>query len=108
VLNFLAENYTRQVRLEEVAAVTGLSRFRVAHLVKECTGKTILQHIKRLRIQKARICLEETSKDFADIAYELGFADQSHFIRHFREVIGVTPARYRRASKSPPEEKGSP
>lgn len=107
VLNFLAENYTRHVRLEEVAAVTGLGRFRVAHLVKECTGKTILQHIKRLRIQKARTWLEETSKDFADIAYELGFADQSHFIRHFREVIGVTPARYRRASKSPPEEKGS-
>jgi len=107
VLNFLAENYTRIVRLEEVAAVTGLSRFRVAHLVKECTGKTILQHLKRLRIQKARTWLEETSKDFADIAYELGFADQSHFIRHFREVIGVTPARYRRASKSPPEEKGS-
>jgi two-component system, response regulator YesN len=108
VLNFLAENYTRIVRLEEVAAVTGLSRFRVAHLVKECTGKTILQHLKRLRIQKARTWLEETNKDFADIAYELGFADQSHFIRHFREVIGVTPARYRRASKTLPEDQGAP
>jgi AraC family transcriptional regulator len=68
----------------------------VAHLVKECTGKTIQQHIRRLRIQKARTWLEETDKDFADIAHELGFSDQSHFIRHFRDVTGLTPARYRR------------
>jgi two-component system, response regulator YesN len=96
VLEFLSKNYTRTIRLEEAAALAGLSRFRVAHLVKECTGKTILQHVKRLRIQKARAWLEETDKDFAAIAYELGFSDQSHFIRHFRDVTGLTPARYRR------------
>lgn len=96
ILEFLAENCTRTVRLEEAAEAAGLSKFRVAHLVKECTGKTVLQHIRRLRIQKARAWLEETDKDFADIAYELGFADQSHFIRHFREVTGLTPAQYRR------------
>jgi two-component system, response regulator YesN len=97
ILQFLGDNYTRNVRLDEVAALAGLSRFRAAHLVKECTGKTILQHVKKLRIQKARTWLEETDKDFVQIAYELGFADQSHFIRHFREVTGLTPARYRRS-----------
>jgi AraC-like DNA-binding protein len=96
ILQFLAENYTRNIRLDEAAALVGLSRFRVAHLVKDCTGKTVRQHIKRLRIQQARAWLEETDKDFAQIAYELGFADQSHFTRHFRDVAGVTPARYRR------------
>ena len=96
VLEFLSKNYTRKIRLDEAAALAGLSRFRVAHVVKECTGKTILQHVKRLRIQKARAWLEETNKDFAEIAYELGFSDQSHFIRHFRDVTGLTPARYRR------------
>jgi AraC-like DNA-binding protein len=96
VLEFLSQHYTRTIRLDEAAAQAGLSRFRVAHLVKECTGKTIQQHIKRLRIQKARTWLEETDKDFADIAHELGFSDQSHFIRHFRDVTGLTPARYRR------------
>ena len=96
VLEFLSKNYTRKIRLEEAAALAGLSRFRVAHVVKECTGKTLLQHVKRLRIQKARTWLEETNKDFAEIAYELGFSDQSHFIRHFRDVTGLTPARYRR------------
>jgi AraC-like DNA-binding protein len=97
VLEFLAANFTRSVRLDEIAAAVGLSRFRVAHLVKECTGKTVLQHVKRLRIQRARVLLEDTGKDFAEIAYELGFADQSHFIRQFRELTGLTPARHRRS-----------
>lgn len=103
VLKFLAGNYMRTISLEDAADVAGLSRFRVAHLVKECTGKTILQHVKLLRIQKARMWLEETNKDFAEIANDLGFADQSHFIRHFRELTGVTPARYRRNLGRPPK-----
>lgn len=97
ILEFLAANYTRSVRLDDVAAAVGLSRFRVAHLVKECTGKTVLQHVKRLRIQQARAWLEGNEKDFAAIAYDLGFADQSHFIRQFRDLTGLTPARYRRS-----------
>lgn len=96
VLDFLAQNYARTVALDEAAAVSGLSRFRIAHLVKECTGRTIGQHVKLLRIQKARMWLEETTKGLADIASDLGFADQSHFSRHFRELTGTTPARYRR------------
>jgi AraC family transcriptional regulator len=93
----------RTISLGDAAGVAGLSRFRVAHLVKECTGKSILQHVKLLRIQKARMWLEETNKDFAEIANDLGFADQSHFIRHFRELTGVTPARYRRNLGRPPK-----
>jgi len=110
ILEFLAENCTRTVRLEEAAEAVGLSRFRAAHLVKECTGKTMLQHIRRLRIQKARAWLEQTDRDFANIAYELGFADQSHFIRHFREVTGLTPAQYRRNFRFPsgPHRPGDP
>jgi AraC-like DNA-binding protein len=47
--------------------------------------------------------LEDTDKDLAEIANDLGFADQSHFIRHFRELTGVTPARYRRNLGRPPK-----
>jgi len=108
ILEYLAANYTRSVRLDEVAAAAGLSKFRAAHLVKECTGKTVLQHVKRLRIQRARTWLESGEKDLAAIAYDLGFADQSHFIRQFRELTGLTPARYRRSLVAPGRRELSP
>jgi AraC-like DNA-binding protein len=52
--------------------------------------------IQESRIQHARHLLERTSQTCAEIAYEVGYADQSYFIRHFRRLTGTTPLRYRR------------
>ena len=105
ILDFVAQNYTKPITLAQVAAATELSVFRVSHLVKQCTGKTILQHIMQLRIQKARQLLERSSLSCSEIAYELGFCDQSYFIKHFKRLTGTTPRRYCRpaaASKYKP------
>jgi YesN/AraC family two-component response regulator len=95
-LDYIAEHYTEDLRLEDVAEHVGLSTFRIAHMVKDFTGRTILQHVKRLRTEKARRLLEDTSLTCAEIAYEVGFSDQSFFTRQFREMTGTTPAKYRR------------
>lgn len=95
-LDYVAANLAGPVTLEQAAAAAGISRFRLAHLLKATTGQTLLQHVKRLRTEEARRQLEETGRSCAEIAADLGFADQSHFTRHFREVAGITPARYRR------------
>ncbi len=95
-LDYVAEHYTENIRLKDVAAHVDLSTFRIAHMVKDYTGRTILQHVKRLRTDRARQLLEETSLTCAEIAYEVGFSDQSVFTRQFREMTGTTPARYRR------------
>ena len=96
-LDFIAENYTEPIRLEEIANAVGLSTFRIAHLLKETTGKTALQNIHYLRVQEACRLLEESNMSCTDIAYETGFGDQSYFIKQFRKWMGVTPAKYRRS-----------
>lgn len=95
-LDHIARNPTRAVTLDEAAQVAGISRFRLAHLIKATTGQTLLQHGHRVRIAEACRLLESTSRTCADIAASLGFADQSHLTRTFRHVAGITPARYRR------------
>lgn len=101
ILDYLAQRYSQPVRLREVAAHAGLSAFRVSHLLKQATGKTLLQHVMQLRIQKARQLLERSSLSGSDIAYQLGFCDQSYFIKHFRRLTGATPRRYRRSLTAP-------
>ena len=96
VLDHLAQHFAEPVTLAECARVAGLSPFRTAHLVREHTGRSVMQHVKRLRIQQAQHLLETTRRSGAEIALEVGFHDQSHFVRHFRAVTGTTPARYRR------------
>jgi AraC-like DNA-binding protein len=95
-LDYVAENLTGSISLAEAAKAAGISRFRLAHLLKATTGQTLLEHVKRLRTDEARRRLETTTLSCAAIAAELGFADQSHFTRQFRDVTGITPARYRR------------
>ncbi len=96
ILDYLGENFHEPVTLEMLSAEAGLSTFRISHLVKEQTGKTVLQHIHQLRVKEAQRLLEQSDMSCTDIAYETGFGDQSYFIKQFRKWMGITPARYRK------------
>jgi AraC-like DNA-binding protein len=101
-LDYVSQHLTAPIALSDAAQAAGISRFRLAHLLKATTGQTLLQHVKRLRTDEARRLLETTTLSCAAIATELGFADQSHFTRHFREIAGITPSQYRRTRRLHP------
>ncbi len=100
ILNYLSENFHETITLEMLSKEVNLSTFRISHLVKEQTGKTVLQHIHHLRIQEAQRLLEQSDMSCTDVAYEAGFGDQSYFIKQFRKWMGITPARYRKLYQS--------
>jgi len=100
ILDFLSENFHEPVTLKMLSGEVNLSTFRISHLVKEQTGKTVLQHVHQLRVQEAQRLLEQSEMSCTDIAYEAGFGDQSYFIKQFRKWMGITPARYRRLYQS--------
>jgi AraC-like DNA-binding protein len=95
-LEFIADNYDSSISLKDVAAHVGLSSWRLAHLVKEYTGRTVLQAIIEMRVRRAQELLMQTSLSCAEIAYDVGFSDQSYFIRHFKQSSGMTPLNYRK------------
>lgn len=96
VLSWLNEHYHEPVSLAQAAKVVQLSPYRLAHILKKSTGKTLLEHLHSLRIQEAQRLLEHSQLSCAEIAYEVGYNDQSYFIKQFRKLMGVTPSRYRR------------
>lgn len=94
-LEYIEGRFTEQVLLGEVASHVGVSSSRLCHLLKEHTGRSLIQHIHGLRLREAQRLLEETEMSCADVAYEVGFADQSYFTKQFRLHTGLTPTRYR-------------
>jgi AraC-like DNA-binding protein len=62
---------------------------------KEATGLTPQQFMMRSRIERACEELRKTDRPLSDIAYELGFCDQSAFTAHFRKRMTLTPKKYR-------------
>ena len=83
------------VPVTELASETGLSRFQAMRAFKRRFGLPPGAYQLRVRLGVAQKSLREGMPP-ADVAAELGFVDQSHFTRHFKRLVGVTPARYAR------------
>jgi len=97
ILDHIASHYSEPLSMREISGAAGISVSRVAHLVRQHTGKTVWQHIMRMRINRARQLLEGTNESCSEIALKTGFCDQSYFTKHFRRLTGTSPAHYRRS-----------
>lgn len=80
--------------LEQLARQAGLSRYQLIRAFRAATGMTPHAYQLNLCVNRARAGLL-AGEELADMACRLGFADQSHLQRVFKEHAGVTPGRYR-------------
>jgi AraC family transcriptional regulator len=83
--------------LASLATEAGVHAAHLARTFRRAYGCSIGDYARRQRIQRACTLLA-TDASLAEIATSLGFADQSHFTRAFKQVMRVTPARYRRST----------
>lgn len=88
-----------RLTVAEMAATVGLSESWFAHVFKQTTGKTPLQWQLGKRIDLARKLLLESDASVASIAAQLGFSDQAHLTKAFRQIAGETPAVWRRMQR---------
>ena len=86
--------------LHELAKATNLSPSHFRRIFAEHFGESPSRYAIRLRLNKARIIMEESSKPLAQVAIENGFYDQSHFIKAFRTHYKMTPSAYRLKHRS--------
>lgn len=98
-LEFMHDNYGRELALEEIAAAAYLSEYHFARLFKQITGTTPHVYLANLRIEKARRMLVETTLPIIEIAAMVGYQSQSHFSKIFKSVTGLTPRAYRDSNK---------
>jgi AraC-like DNA-binding protein len=91
--DFIWEYYTENITLDELATVTGLSRFHLVRAFAAEFGMPPHAYLNQVRLAKAKKFIA-AGIPLAAVAAEMGFADQSHFTRHFKKAYGVTPAEY--------------
>ena len=92
----LSENLDGRIRLMEVARECALSVSHFARSFKQSFGISTHQWLIRRRIEHAQELLRQTTTPIVDIAMQSGFGDQAAFTRTFRQVVGVSPGRWRR------------
>lgn len=87
------------IDLETAAGEAGLSPFHFLRLFRRVLGVTPHQYLVRSRLRRAARLLADGGNSITEIAYEVGFADLSNFVRSFHRAAGVSPRRFRKAAK---------
>ena len=96
---YLDSQKTRVVHSSELEVVTGLSRYELARQFRAMSGTSPYRYLLMRRLDFARKLLAQ-SRSLVEVALEAGFADQAHFSRMFKATFGITPTRYRAASRA--------
>jgi AraC-like DNA-binding protein len=89
----------RQIDLEHAAAQAGISPFHFLRLFSSVLGVTPHQYLVRSRLRHAARLLADDGPSITDVAYDVGFGDLSNFVRTFHRAAGVSPRRFREASR---------
>jgi len=95
VTEFIGDNYSRDLKLAELAHVAGMSSFHFAREFKRTTGTTPHQYLIKFRIERAKALLATNDLPLTEVGLRSGFSHQSHFTRLFRRITGTTPHSYR-------------
>ena len=95
IISFINNNYTRNLKLNEIAEMASMNSSAFCRYFKENTGKTLLQYVMGMRVGYACKLLALGEMDISQIAMECGFDSITHFNRTFKQLVNLTPTQYR-------------
>lgn len=96
VCTYLKLNYAKSAPLDELARVAGLSKYHFIRRFSAFTGKTPIEYLTEIRIERAKELLSGDELSVRECAELLGYSDQFYFCRVFKKHVGISPAQYRR------------
>jgi AraC family transcriptional regulator len=94
-IDHVVRDLARPSRLEDVAAVAGLSPFHFHRVFKAVVGETLQQFVKRQRLERALYLMSHApQRSLTDVALHCGFASSSDFSRSFKQRYGAAPSAF--------------
>jgi AraC-like DNA-binding protein len=96
VHEFIINNYTREIKLEEAANAANMCTTSFCRYFKKHTGKTFFSFLNEFRIGHACKLLQEENMTVSRACIQSGFNNLSHFNKQFRKIINHTPSEYQK------------
>lgn len=100
VICHMDKNHGRDLDLEELSRVAGISKYHFSRLFKKYLLLSPIQFLIKLRIDHAKVLLSLREETVSEIASRVGFNDLSHFNRRFKHTTGMTPSMFRKKNSS--------
>lgn len=99
VSRFVQNHFHEEIGVPELAKEAGIARRSLEQRFKRCTGKTLLEEIRRIRMERARHLLEQSDLPIAEVAGRSGFGEARRLSEVFAATLGLTPREYRRQTR---------
>lgn len=97
IVEYINENFKEKITIEMLADMITVSPDYFTKIFKDSMGKTPIDYINTIRINKAMRYLADTEKTMIEIAEEIGFCNSNYFHKIFKQYMGTSPLAYRRA-----------
>ena len=98
-LTFIEQNFQSDISVEDIAASCGLNRSYFDKIFHTAIGKTPQEFLITYRMTKAAELLKLTKLSIGDISNAVGYANQLHFSRAFKNVYGISPKNWRKENR---------
>jgi AraC family transcriptional regulator len=95
IKDYIEAHLADDLAIADLAALIPMSQFHFARAFKAAIGESPHRYVTHRRLEQAKVLLGVTQLSVAEIAYRVGFSNQSHFTAQFRKAIGATPNQYR-------------
>jgi AraC family transcriptional regulator len=92
---YVHAHFSENLTLARVARAAGVHPVYLGQIFRKQFGETLGEYLNRIRVRAAAGLLANSDAPLSSIAVDLGFYDQSHFTRVFRQVTGATPSTFR-------------
>lgn len=92
---YIKSNYMSKILLDDIAEHVYLSKTYVSKIFKEEMNITLSGYINKIRIEKSKALLLDSSLTIADVANLVGYEDQSYYTKKFKAITGISPGKYK-------------
>ena len=93
--SFIEQNFQNDISIEDIAACCGLNRSYFGKIFHQNMGKTPQEFLMSYRMTKATELLKLTELSIADVGNAVGYPNQLHFARAFKNIYGLSPRQWR-------------
>ena len=94
-MNFIQDNYSREVSLDDVSGEVNISPYYFSKIFKEETGENFIEYLTRIRMEKAKELLKKPEISVKEAGVQSGYTDPNYFSRIFKKQTGMTPSEYK-------------
>ncbi len=98
IMNYIRKNYKKDILFDDLAEEVGISYSYIRKILKESTGKSLLDNLNMVRIDEAKLLLERSDLSISEIAATVGYYNIQSFYRFFKKFEGISPKEYQDAN----------